>query len=402
MSHSKTQTTSDAASLLALSSEIETPAFVYDEAGIDRLLDSVEPIRRSTGCRMLFSLKAFSFVDALDVMAPRLDGFAASSLFEARLAREVPVGGMEVHLTTPGLRPDEVDDLASLCDYVSFNSIGQLREYGRRMTPYANIGLRVNPQVSFVEDVRYDPCRPHSKLGVPLNHLTEAVAADSALLAGVEGIHVHSNCDSTDLSQALATVRRIDEILGPVLSGLDWINLGGGYLFDEADSLEPMIEAVQALESRRGLRVYAEPGASLIRGAGFIVSSVLDVLPDEGVRTAVLDTTVNHMPEALEYGWEPDVADHADEGAFEYILAGSTCLAGDLFGVYRFDEPLETGSRVVFDHAGAYTLSKAHAFNGVGLPSVYALDRSGALTLKKRFTYGEYAERWGAGIGVPG
>ena len=97
------------------------------------------------------------------------------------------------------------------------------------------------------------------------------------------------------------------------------------------------------------------------------------------MQVAVLDTTVNHMPEVLEYRFEPDVCGHDDDAELEYLLAGSTCLAGDVFGVYRFAEPVEIGARVVFSNAGAYTLSKAHTFNGVNLPSVYALDRSGSL-----------------------
>ena len=315
-------------SRLASSREIATPAFVYDEAGIDRLVDTLEPVRRATGCKVLFSLKAFSFIDAVEQMAPRLDGFAASSLFEARLAREVCGRGAEVHLTSPGIRPGEVDDLGSLCDYVSFNSMSHLRVYGGRMAPYTSLGLRVNPQLSFVPDDRYDPCRPHSKLGVPLERLTATVAADRGQIAGVEGVHVHSNCDSTDLSQLLRTVRHLDENLGPLLHGLRWINLGGGYLFDEAGDIGPVIEAVAALESTYGLQVYLEPGAALVRSAGFVVASVLDVFPSEGVQVAVLDTTVNHMPEVLEYGFEPDVCGHDEEGEVEYLLAGSTCLAG--------------------------------------------------------------------------
>ena len=392
----------DVESRLAFSREVETPAFVYDEAGIDRLIDTLEPVRRATGCRVLFSLKAFAFIDAIEQMAPRLDGFAASSLFEARMAREVCGRGAEVHLTSPGIRPGEVDELASLCDHVSFNSISHLRVYGGRMAPYTSLGLRVNPQLSFVPDDRYDPCRPHSKLGVPLDSLAAMVADDRGQMAGVEGIHIHSNCDSTDLSQLLRTVRHLDELLGSILHGLRWINLGGGYLFDEAGDIGPVIEAVAALESKYGLQVYLEPGAALVRSAGFIVASVLDVFPSGGMQVAVLDTTVNHMPEVLEYGFEPDVCGHHEDGEMEYLLAGSTCLAGDVFGTYRFAEPLDIGARVVFGNAGAYTLSKAHTFNGVNLPSVYALDRLGSPRLKKRYRYGDYAERWGVGAVVPG
>ena len=389
------------ASLADVSQELDTPAFVYEEAALDRSLDSVAPVRQATNCRVLFALKAFSFIDVLELMAPRLDGFAASSLFEARQAREVLGHTGTVHLTTPGLRPDDIDDIASLCDYVSFNSMGQLDRYRDRLASHAGVGLRVNPQLSFVDDDRYDPCRPHSKLGVPLGDLEEVAATDRHRLNGVEGIHIHTNCDSTSLSPVLETVQHLESHLGELLAEMKWVNLGGGYLFDEAEDLSPLLEAIALLETNYGLQVYVEPGAALVRSAGNVISSVLDIFASDGRRVAVLDTTVNHMPEVLEYGYEPELEGHVEDGDFEYMLAGSTCLAGDVFGSYRFSEPLDIGSRVVFNNAGAYTMSKAHTFNGVNLPAVYRLDPSGELTLRKSFAYEDYAERWEAAISVP-
>lgn len=383
------------------SRHLETPAFVYEAAAFDRSLDSVAPIRQTTNCRVLFALKAFSFIDVLNLMAPRLDGFATSSLFEARLAREILGHTGTVHLTTPGLRPDEINGIASLCDYVSFNSLGQLDRYRNGLAPHAGIGLRVNPQLSFVDDNRYDPCRPHSKLGVPMGDLKEVAVRDRHRMNRVEGIHIHTNCDSTSLSQVLETVQHLESHLGGLLAEMRWVNLGGGYLFDEAEDLSPLLEAIALLETNYGLQVYVEPGSALVRSAGNVVSSVLDIFTSDGRRVAVLDTTVNHMPEVLEYGYEPDVEGHVKDGDFEYLLAGSTCLAGDVFGAYRFSEPLDIGSRVVFNNAGAYTMSKAHTFNGVNLPAVYRLDPSGEITLKKSFTYKDYAEKWEAAISVP-
>ena len=143
-----------------------TPAFVYDERAIHRLIDYAEPLRSDGRCSLLFAIKSFSFAPALRVMAPRLDGFAVSSLFEARLARSVLGEHGSVHITTPGLRPDEVGETGSLCDYVSFNSLCQWRRHAPGLQGRANCGIRVNPQLSFADDFRYDPCRPHSKLGV--------------------------------------------------------------------------------------------------------------------------------------------------------------------------------------------------------------------------------------------
>ena len=102
------------------------------------------------------------------------------------------------------------------------------------------------------------------------------------------------------------------------------------------------------------------------------------------------------MPEVFEYDFEPDVIGHEDGAPFRYILAGSTCLPGDVFGDYAFPDPLAVGDRVTFKNAGAYTLTKAHMFNGVDLPAIYALTESGEIQLKKEFGYSTFADRWKA------
>jgi carboxynorspermidine decarboxylase len=152
---------------------------------------------------------------------------------------------------------------------------------------------------------------------------------------------------------------------------------------------------VDFLKSRFDVQVFFEPGSALVRTAGYIVSTVLDVFQSGGLTVAVLDTTVNHMPEVFEYGYQPDIVGCDDDAAYEYLLAGCTCLAGDLFGVYRFGQRLRVGDKVVFNNAGSYTLTKAHVFNGVALPSVYALTTQGELVLKSRFTFAQYAAQWG-------
>ena len=374
---------------------IETPAFIYDEVAIERLLDLGDQVRAQSSCKVLYSLKPFSFYDALEMMAPRLDGFAVSSLFEARLARQT-VGGGSVHITTPGIRSDEIADIGTLCGFISFNSLPQWDRYHKELKSHLSCGLRVNPQLSFVGDQRYDPCRPHSKLGVPLADLVTVATHYPERLSGIEGLHVHSNCESTDLADLHATVMHLHDQLGNLLQRVKWINLGGGYLLGDSQNFTAFYEAVEFLRTSYGLQVFIEPGAAFIQSAGYIVSTVLDVFQSEGADVAVLDTTVNHMPEVFEYGYEPDVIGHDNDAAFEYILAGCTCLAGDIFGEYRFDRPLSVGDKMIFYNVGAYTLSKAHMFNGINLPAIYALTKAGDLALKQRFTYDDFAAKWGA------
>ena len=386
---------------------ISTPAFVYDEQAIHRLLDYAEPLRER--CRLLFAIKSFSFAPALRVMAPRLDGLAVSSLYEARLARSVVGDAGSVHITTPGFRRDEAEEVDSLCDYVSFNSLGQWELHSKRLKGKANCGLRVNPQLSFADDCRYDPCRPHSKLGVPLNDLAAVMCDEPARLDGVRGLLFHSNCDSPDFAELRATVERLQSHIPGLLRQVEWVNLGGGYLFEEdgepCQNLDELCRAVDSLRSNFGVEVFLEPGSGLIRAAGYFVATVLDLFRSGDATVAVLDTSVNHMPEVFEYGFQPDVVGAIDaqtgtegeDASYRYLLAGCTCLAGDLFGSYRFSHPLSVGDQVVFSNSGSYTLAKANTFNGVALPSVYALGADGELSLQSSPSYAEYAARWGLG-----
>ena len=378
-----------------------TPAFVYDERAIHRLLDYAAPLRSDGRCSLLFAIKSFSFAPALRVMAPRLDGFAVSSLYEARLARSVIGGNGSVHITTPGFRDDEADEIGALCDYVSLNSLSQWETHSGRLQARANCGLRVNPQLSFADDCRYDPCRPQSKLGVPLDDLAAALRDEPARLDGVRGLLFHSNCDSPDFGELRATVERLRDSIPGLLRRVEWVNLGGGYLFEEDGepclNFNELCRAVDSLRAEFDVQVFIEPGSGLIRAAGYFVASVLDLFQSGGASVAVLDTSVNHMPEVFEYGFRPDVVGHDDDAPHEYLLAGCTCLAGDLFGSYRFPERLSVGDRVVFRNSGSYTLTKANTFNGVALPSVYALDTSGELTLRSNPSYADYAARWALG-----
>ncbi len=358
----------------AATSVPQTPSMVCHVDDLRRTASRIRAAARNAGCDLLYSVKANSLPGVLTTLTPFVDGFGVSSLAEARAARRALGDSGRVHLCTVAVPPREADALAEICDYVTFNSLSQLKQWGPVFAGRASIGLRVNPGRSFVDDHRYDPCRPHTKLGVSLDDL--AASADS-LAPMVEGLHIHSNCDSTDLGELHETVRLLDSRIGHVLSQVKWVNLGGGYLFDEGAKLDPLRDAANLIRDRHGAEVVIEPGAAFVRASGYMVASVLDLFDSDGNRVAVLDTTVNHMPEVFEYQYRHDVEGHSELGAYEYVFAGISCLAGDIFGEYRFDEPLQVGSRVAFTNAGAYTIVKASTFNGIPMPAVYELRDDG-------------------------
>ena len=367
--------------------KVDTPALIYDERKLETLLDCGLAGQQRAGYKLLYAVKATALSDVLRHLAPRIDGFAVSSLFEARLIRSL-FAGSKIHFTTPGIRPDEVSELSALCEFVSLNSRTQVERYGAAFARRSSVGIRVNTRISTVADQRYDPCRPSSKLGIPIE---EMAAILTSVPTPIEGLHIHTNADSTDFGELLTNVQALIKAV-PEWLELKWVNLGGGYLFEDVP-LDPLIQAADLAQRRFGAEVFLEPGAGLVRGAGFLVASILDIFDVDSSRIVVLDTTVNHMPEVLEFNYQPDVIGQQEDG-FEYTLAGSTCLAGDVFGIYRFTEPLEIGSKVVFEEAGAYTLAKAHRFNGINLPEVAILSADGQYRACKTFTYQDFTRYW--------
>ena len=380
----------------SLHDAVETPAFIVKPAAIAARRDELARLCELADCQALYSLKALGLPDVLRLMVPKLAGFSASSLYETLLVRWTVGPHAKVQVTSPGLRDRDCAELARHCDAISFNSLSQ----SDRLNGYffgVRRGLRLNPQISQVADERYDPCRKGSKLGEPVSNLTRI----KALPPGISGIHFHNSCEAEDFSGLKPTIERLQCEIPHILAEVSWINLGGGYQWSDPAAADQLVEATVMLKSTTAIEdIYIEPGAGLVRDGGAFAASVVDLIDTDGGTVAVLDTSVNHMPEIFEYsdlpGIEPDVVGHrsdlpADEG-FSYVLAGSTCLAGDRFGNYRFAEPLAIGSRVLFPAMGAYSLVKAHMFNGQPLPNIYLEMGDGSVVLRRASSFKDFAD----------
>lgn len=380
-------------SLNSVIKAVATPAFVLNEKALLNALDNANYIQEQSGASVLYALKPLTNTSVMQRMVDRgIDGFAASSLFETKLARDVIGNKGTVHFTSPGLRKDEIEEIGRLCEYISFNSLSQYQHHREFLPPSIKAGIRINPRISFVKDKRYDPCREDSKLGVPVSE----ILLQSLQLDGLSGFHIHTNCEACSFTPLLETVQALSKQLHPLLKNMEWMNLGGGYCFDENTDYTPLFEAISLLRSEYGLQVFMEPGSAFVGESGCIVTSVIDTFTYGGTCFAVLDTTVNHLPEVYEYQYRPAIAQAVEQGKHKALLVGGSCLAGDIFGEYSFNEPLKIGTRLAFLDCGAYTHVKAHMFNGINLPTQYMLLQDGTLELKKKYTFHDYLARCGS------
>ena len=365
-----------------------SPAFVLDANAIIDVLSGLASLREQCGVKVLYALKALPLASVLELAKPYVDGYSVSSLFEAQLAYEYLSDSGSIHLTTPGLRPDEWQDIVRYTTHISFNSLSQYQRFAEQGAAELSLGLRVNPKQSFLNDVRFDPCRIHSKLGVSIDELWQ-----SADFEGIKGLHIHNVFSATEYTPLLKTIEKLRQYFAKDLAKLEWLNLGGGYLFEQIKDHSPLVAAINQLRADYQLEVYIEPGKGVVGHAGHLVTTVIDSFVSDGKTIAILDTSINHNPEVFEYQRQPLLHEHNDKGRYSELLAGCTCLAGDVFGEYQFDQPLKIGDKLVFKELGAYSLIKANRFNGYPFPDIY-LHQDKNLKHLKQDSYQDYRRQW--------
>jgi carboxynorspermidine decarboxylase len=374
-------------------SELETPCFVTDLGALEANLQILADVQRRAGCTILLALKGFAQWSTFPVVRRYLAGATASSVAEARLARE-ELGG-EVHACAPAYSDADMQELVTLADHIVMNSPGQWRrhrqtvERARQMRPIS-AGLRVNHEHREVEVALYDPAGPCSRLGTTRANL---IADD---LDGLDGLHFHTLCQKN--SDALArAIAAFEAKFGDLIPRVTWVNFGGGHHITRPDYDRPLlVKLVQDFAARWNVHVYLEPGEAIALGTGVLVASVVDLIRND-MDIAILDTSATaHMPDVLEMPYRPVIvgASGPDVRKHTYRLGGMTCLAGDVIGDYSFDGPLAIGDKLVFLDMAHYTMVKTTTFNGVRLPSIATHDPiAKRITVHRRFDYRDYRDR---------
>jgi carboxynorspermidine decarboxylase len=177
-----------------------------------------------------------------------------------------------------------------------------------------------------------------------------------------------------------------------------------------------------------------EPGSAFAWQTGPLVASVVDIVENHHIRTAILDVSFTcHMPDCLEMPYHPTVkvrplssslrggedslsavivdddTSHAalpptggagrganTEGAGEgllYRLGGNSCLSGDFMGTWLFPRPLSVGDEIIFEDMIHYTTVKTTTFNGIHHPSIALRHLDGTIQLLRKYTYEDYRDR---------
>ena len=369
------------------------PIYIIEEQKLRRNLRLIANVAREADVDIILAFKAFALWKTFHIFREYINSTTASSLNEARLALEE--FGAKAHTYSPAYTDEEIDQIVACSSHLTFNSLSQYERYHKRVAGKASIGLRINPEYSEVGTLLYNPCAPGTRFGVTSYKLPETLPPD------IEGFHCHCHCESgADVLER--TLVHIEEKFSRWFPQLKWLNLGGGHLMTRKDyDIVHLINILHGLHQRYPwLKIILEPGSAFAWQTGPLVSHVVDVVEDKGIRTAILDVSFTcHMPDCLEMPYMPEVrgAEIVKESSpttpYLYRLGGNSCLSGDFMGNWSFDHELQVGEEIIFEDMIHYTTVKTCMFNGIGHPAIGMLHDDGNLEILRHFTYEDYRER---------
>lgn len=359
---------------------ITTPYYLIDEQKLLRNMQIIEQIRRLSGAKSVLALKCFSSWCVFDLMKQYMDGTTSSSLFEARLGYEK--FGKETHAYCVGYSESDVRAVVNFADKIIFNSASQLDRY-YELVKSAKLGLRVNPGFSHSGFDLADPARKHSRLGVV--DKAELVRQ----LPRLSGLMFHYNCENADFATFSRQLDQIGDRYGELLKQVEWVSLGGGlYFTQEGYPVADFSQKLADFASEYAVQVYLEPGESAITGCAELVTSVVDVVHNE-IDIAIVDASVEaHMLDLLIYRQPAKL--EGREGQYPHMIAGRSCLAGDVFGTFHMDRKLAIGDEIRFADAAGYTLVKKNWFNGLQMPAIAVRRLDGTIEVVRQFDYNDF------------
>lgn len=382
--------------------QVHQPVYILEQSRLRRNLELISRVAQAADVEIILAFKAFALWRTFHIFREYISATTASSLSEARLGLEE--FGSLTHTFSPAYTDYEIDEIARCSSHLTFNSLSQLQRLGGRAkaaNPEISFGLRINPEYSEVETLLYNPCAPGTRFGVLSSQLPEQ------LPPSIDGFHCHTLCESgPDVFQR--TLAHIEERFVKWFPQLKWINFGGGHLMTRSDyDTSLLIDILQDFHRRYPhLHVILEPGSAFAWQTGPLVSQVVDVVENHGVRTAVLNVSFTcHMPDCLEMPYHPavrfartieeDAEGRIPEGHGEHVyrLGGCSCLSGDFMGRWKFDHELQIGENVIFEDMIHYTTVKTNMFNGITHPSLALVHADGQLEMLREFGYADYRSR---------
>lgn len=379
-----------------------TPYYILYEDKLRENLKLINKVSSESGVEIILAFKAFALWKTFDIFKEYICSTTASSPFEAKLANDY--FGSLAHTYSPAYEENTFNTILECSKCITFNSLSQYSRFYDKIKDWnsnpanhnISAGIRINPERSEIATDIYNPCAPGTRFGISASDMP------ANLPDGIEGFHCHCHCenDSYALERTLDT---IESKFGKWLGNIKWLNLGGGHLMTRKGyDINHLVIILRDFRHRHpNLEIIMEPGSAFAWQTGDLIASVVDIVEDKGIKTAILNVSFTcHMPDCLEMPYQPEVEgalslgneikNITDENIFR--LGGNSCLSGDFMGYWLFPNGLNVGDEIIFKDMIHYTTVKTTMFNGIQHPSICMKRHNGNIQMLREYKFEDYRD----------
>ena len=379
-----------------------TPYYILYEDKLRENLKLINKVSSESGVEIILAFKAFALWKTFDIFKEYICSTTASSPFEAKLANDY--FGSLAHTYSPAYEENTFNTILECSKCITFNSLSQYSRFYDKIKDWnsnpanhnISAGIRINPERSEIATDIYNPCAPGTRFGISASDMP------ANLPDGIEGFHCHCHCenDSYALERTLDT---IESKFGKWLGNIKWLNLGGGHLMTRKGyDINHLVKILRDFRHRHpNLEIIMEPGSAFAWQTGDLIASVVDIVEDKGIKTAILNVSFTcHMPDCLEMPYQPEaegalslgneIKNIKDENIFR--LGGNSCLSGDFMGYWLFPNGLNVGDEIIFKDMIHYTTVKTTMFNGIQHPSICMKRHNGNIQMLREYKFEDYRD----------
>ena len=394
----------DAVSLASLTSQFDTPLYVYSASLIRERLQTFDQVFHAIPHTVCYSVKANSNLSVLRLLAKLGCGFDVVSGGE--LERVLAVGrslARKVVFSGVGKAREEMQAALSanilLFNVESESELEALAETASQLKKTARIALRVNPDVPADTHPYISTGLHQHKFGVPVKESLRLYArADSVKNMEVAGVSVHIGSQITDPKPFAAAMKRVADLVRTLRKNghkIQYIDAGGGlgisYQHEKRDDFKKQVSGYSKalLNSLRGLGVHLllEPGRSIVGPAGVLLTKVVYRKQNGTKKFVIVDAAMNDLLRPSLYdAFHEIVPVIKNKVASPEIIdvVGPVCESGDFLARNRKLPKTEEGDLLAVLDTGAYGMVLSSNYNTRPRPAEIMVDGKRVTVIRQR------------------
>ncbi|WP_114800279.1 diaminopimelate decarboxylase [Moraxella canis] len=386
----------DGVSVHTLKEVYGTPLYVYSQRALldnyQSYIDAFDDIDH----QICYAVKANSNLAILKTLAEAGAGFDIVS--KGELARVLQVtDAKKVVYSGVGKTADDIE-YALKADIHCFNvealsELDTINEVASRLNQTARISLRINPDVDAKTHPYISTGMKDNKFGISHEQAVDAYLYAHGLshlkIVGID-CHIGSQLlDADGFSDALDKLIELIDTLTDNGITLQHIDLGGGlgvrYIDENPVSVEQVAKVLLPRLKQLGLKLYLEPGRSLVANAGVLLTTVDVLKPTEFKNFAIVDASMSELIRPALYESQMAIipAKLSEAAVKTWDVVGTVCESSDFLGKDRALS-LQVGDVLAVTGAGAYGFSMACNYNTRPRPCEVMVNRGDHRLIRKR------------------